>query len=140
MERIELDVMNSSKVFECQKCGVCCKGYGGIFVTDYEIKAIAEFLTITQDEFLSGYCEESGGRTMLRTGENGYCIMWDDLCTIHHVKPSLCRTWPYLKSVVVDKNNLTVIQNACPGVSKDVTYEEFAAAVKEYHAQDDSGT
>ncbi|MCK5244513.1 MAG: YkgJ family cysteine cluster protein [Desulfobacteria bacterium] len=128
--------MNSSKVFECQKCGVCCKGYGGIFPTDQEIEAIAGFLDVTRDEFLSRYCEESGGRTMLRTAENGSCIFWDELCQIHPVKPRLCKTWPYLKAVLVDRNNLAVIQNACPGVSKDVTYEEFAAAVREFHSND----
>ncbi len=131
--------MGSSKIFECQKCGVCCKGYGGIFVTDQEVRATAKFLNITQDEFIDRYCEESGGRTMLRTGENGYCIVWDELCTIHPVKPSLCNTWPYLKSVLADKNNLTVIQNACPGVSKDVMYEEFAAAVREFYSQPPKG-
>ena len=128
--------MNSSKIFQCQKCGLCCKGYGGIFVTGQEVKTIAKFLKITQDRFLSRYCEESQRRTMLRTGENGCCILWDELCTIHPVKPSLCRTWPYLKSVLVDKNNLTVIRNACPGLSKDITYEEFAAAVRTFHSRE----
>ena len=128
--------MNLSGIFECQKCGVCCKGYGGIFVTEQEANAIAKFLKITQDQFLSRYCEESSRRTMLRTGANGCCILWDGLCTIHPVKPNLCSTWPYLKSVLIDKNNLTVIQNACPGLSKDITYEEFAAAVRAFHSQE----
>jgi Fe-S-cluster containining protein len=103
-------------------------------VTEQEVKVIAPFLKITEGQFLSRYCEESGKQTMLRTGENGRCILWDGLCTIHPVKPSLCSTWPYLKSVLVDKNNLIVIQNACPGLSKDITYEEFAAAVRSFHA------
>jgi Fe-S-cluster containining protein len=130
--------MNSTEIFQCQKCGVCCKGYGGIFVTDQEVKVIAKFLNMTPDQFLSRYCEQSRRKTMLRTGENSCCILWDGLCTIHPVKPSLCRTWPYLKSVLVDKNNLTVIQNACPGLSKDITYEEFATAVRVFHSREDA--
>ncbi|MFH1075420.1 MAG: YkgJ family cysteine cluster protein [Pseudomonadota bacterium] len=123
------------KIFECQNCGTCCKGYGGIFVKDKEVDAISSYLGIHKKTFLAWCCDPAGNnKLMLRTAENGSCILWDKVCTIHPVKPVLCRTWPYLKAVLQDPNNLDVIKNACPGLAKGTTYDQMAEAVNLYHA------
>ena len=51
---------------------------------------------------------------------HGYCIFWDKLCTIHPVKPLMCRQWPFLKSVLVDSKNWQIMAGACPGIHPNV--------------------
>jgi len=105
-----------SDIFECRQCGECCKGYGGTFVTEKEIKAIVDYLNIDPEHFVDKYCQVSGGKPVLAQGRNSYCVFWDGLCTIHPVKPRMCRNWPFIKSVLVDINNWHIMATLCPGI------------------------
>ena len=109
-----------SDIFKCQQCSECCKGYGGTFVTEKEIKAIAEYLHIDSESFVETYCQLSGGKPVLAQGRNGYCVFWDGLCTIHPVKPRMCKEWPFIKSVLVDINNWHIMAALCPGIRTDL--------------------
>ncbi|MGD9105450.1 MAG: YkgJ family cysteine cluster protein [Desulfobacterales bacterium] len=109
-----------SDIFKCQQCGECCKGYGGTCVTEEEIKAIVDYLHIDPECFIDDYCQMSGGKPVLAQGSNGYCVFWNGLCTIHPVKPSMCKNWPFIKSVSVDINNWHIIAALCPGIRTDL--------------------
>ena len=108
-----------SDIFKCRQCGECCKGYGGTFVTENEIEAIAGYLNIDHKSFVDNYCQMSGGKPVLAQGKDAYCIFWDELCTIHPVKPSMCKNWPFIKSVLVDINNWHIMAALCPGIRTD---------------------
>jgi Fe-S-cluster containining protein len=109
-------VVKLSEFFECQQCGECCKGYGGTFVSDHDLTRISQYLDIGPEQFLSDYCDWSGGRPLIKTAESGYCIFWDELCTIHEVKPRMCKIWPFIDSILVDTSNWAAIKSMCPGV------------------------
>ncbi|WP_207683610.1 YkgJ family cysteine cluster protein [Desulfonema magnum] len=112
--------MKPSDIFNCQKCGECCKGYGGTFVTEEDIEAIAAYIKTTPEHFVSDYCQMSGGKPVLAQAQNGYCVFWDEVCTIHPVKPRMCRAWPFIKSVLTDINNWRIMAASCPGIRTDV--------------------
>ena len=107
-------------IFKCQQCGECCKGYGGTFVTEKEIEAITGYLNIDHKSFVDNYCQMSGGKPVLAQGRDAYCIFWDELCTIHPVKPRMCRNWPFIKSVLVDINNWHIMAALCSGIRTDL--------------------
>jgi Fe-S-cluster containining protein len=109
-------------IFECLKCGDCCRGYGGTYLTDRDIKTIAAYVQKDLDVFKANYCRASGSRTFLTQQHNGYCIFWDrdHACTIHPVKPRMCRQWPYIESVLVDVDNWRIMASMCPGIRTDV--------------------
>ena len=109
------------KIFNCKKCGDCCRGYGGTFLSEKDIKAIAEYIETGVKSFLAKYCEFSGTKPILTQGKNGYCIFWDELCTIHPVKPDMCKAWPFIKSVLVDADNWRMMSSMCPGIIEDVS-------------------
>jgi len=113
--------MKPSDIFKCEKCGDCCKGYGGTFVTEKDIKAIAGYLKTDHKSFIKDYCYISGRRPVLAQQKNSYCIFWDKLCTIHPVKPKMCRQWPFIKSVLIDVNNWQIMASVCPGIRIDVS-------------------
>ncbi|MBW1726053.1 MAG: YkgJ family cysteine cluster protein [Deltaproteobacteria bacterium] len=109
-----------SDIFKCRQCGECCKGYGGTFVNEKEIKVIADYLNTDPDSFVDDYCQASGGKPVLAQGRNSYCVFWDGLCKIHPVKPRMCRNWPFIKSVLVDIKNWHIMSELCPGIRTDL--------------------
>lgn len=114
------DAQISEIFFVCRKCGDCCRGYGGTYLTQDDITAIADYIKVDPSRFVSEYCELSGGKPLLGQREDGYCIFWKELCTIHPVKPRMCRTWPFIQSVLTDINNWQAMADSCPGIRTDI--------------------
>lgn len=117
-------------IFECRRCGDCCKGFGGTVVDEADIRQIAAYLGIPPRTFWSRYCVPSGSRSVLAQGPDGYCAFWDQLCAIHPVKPRMCRAWPYIDSVLADVANWRVMAGVCPGIRTDISDEHIVACVK----------
>jgi hypothetical protein len=128
-------LVTPADLFQCQKCGECCKGYGGVFVNEQEIKHISRYLDIDSVSFLRDYCQWSGGRPLIRTSESGYCVFWDKVCTIHPVKPRMCKIWPFIESILVDPANWDAIHSVCPGVCKNVSLEDLTRCVRQVLAE-----
>lgn len=117
-------------IFECRRCGDCCRGYGGTVVDEDDIRAIAAYKDLSPEQFRSRYCVLSGSRLVLVQQPNGYCAFWDRLCTIHPVKPRMCRAWPFIESVLVDVQNWHIMASMCPGIRTDVSDEHIIACLK----------
>jgi len=121
--------MNTTEIFKCQQCGDCCKGFGGTFVTEKEIEKIAARVHTDPKMFVEKYCQISGGKALLAQDKDTYCIFWDGRCSIHPVKPRMCKNWPFLKSVLVDINNWHIMASLCPGIRTDVPDSIIKACV-----------
>jgi len=122
--------LGPSEIFNCIKCGDCCKGYGGTFVSGDEIKKIADYLKTDPEKFVENYCRMSGGKPVLGQGKDGYCIFWEDICKIHPVKPRMCKMWPFIQSVLVDVQNWQIMSALCPGIRTDVSDRVVRECVK----------
>ena len=114
------DKNDDNELFECRMCGDCCKGYGGTFVNRQDIDAISRYIGTDSRQFVAKYCQLSGQKPVLAQRSDGYCIFWDKLCTIHPVKPLMCKRWPFLKSLLVDSTNWQIMADTCPGIQPDV--------------------
>lgn len=126
-----LPVNKIMNIFECKKCGDCCKGYGGTFVTDSDIEAIAAYVKVEPRYFLRDYCQMSGTRPVLAQGKDGYCIFRENkICSIHPVKPRMCRAWPFIQSVLTDISNWRIMADSCPGMRTDISDEEIRVCVE----------
>jgi Fe-S-cluster containining protein len=133
------DPQTHPEIFKCQKCGACCKGYGGTFLTRKDIKTIAEYTGTDPRTFIARYCQLSGDKPILAQSPNGYCIFWDKLCTIHPVKPRMCSEWPFIKSVLVDVKNWHAMAGLCPGMRTDVIDDKIKACVRRERDKLDPG-
>lgn len=129
------DRIDTDGLFECRLCGDCCKGYGGTFVTREDIEAISRFIGTDSRKFVAQYCQVSGKRPLLAQRPDGYCIFWDKLCTIHPVKPLMCRRWPFLGSLLVDSKNWQIMADSCPGIHTDVSVRTLEKCVKKILAK-----
>jgi Fe-S-cluster containining protein len=117
-------------LFTCKKCGDCCKGYGGTFVTSADIDAICGYIGADRNSFIADYCQLAGGKPVLAEGEDGYCIFWDKLCTIHPVKPRMCRQWPFIEALLVDIGNWRIMAGMCPGMRHDLPDNTIRALIR----------
>jgi hypothetical protein len=119
-------------IFECRLCGDCCEGFGGTYVSDDDIKKIAEYIGFNPENFKQTYCDTSGSKFVLTRGEDGYCIFFDPgkQCTIHPVKPYMCRAWPFLKTIIKNPENWDAMARACPGMKKNIPEKELKRIVR----------
>ncbi|RLC23173.1 MAG: YkgJ family cysteine cluster protein [Deltaproteobacteria bacterium] len=120
------------KAFDCRMCGECCYGEGGIVVSREEAKRIAGHLGIGAGMFIMRYCEIRHGRMYLRTGPDRYCVFLErgKGCRIHPVKPAVCSLWPFFPANLTDRENWEAAKEACPGISRDCSFEDFVAQSK----------
>jgi uncharacterized protein len=125
------DAVTKADLFSCQRCGDCCKGYGGTYLTEAEIDNICRYLGLDRKRFIRHYCQISGSKPLVAQGQNGYCIFWDQLCTIHPVKPQLCQKWPFIESILVDVRNWQILAASCPGMSADFSDDQIQNCVRD---------
>ena len=109
-----------SDLFQCTDCGHCCKGYGGTAISEKDLKRIADFIGVGETRFKSDYCQLSGKKWMIAQAENGYCVFWNNGCTVHPVKPRMCRAWPFIEGVVRDVANWKIMAGECAGIRTDI--------------------
>ena len=115
--------------FECTQCGDCCRGYGGTYLSEADMEAIADHIGISKAELIERYCTLSGNRYVLTQRDDGFCVFWDRLCTIHAVKPKMCRQWPFIPSLLKDVGNWRIMASVCPGIHADADEEHLRAYV-----------
>jgi Fe-S-cluster containining protein len=121
--------LDKSTVFQCQQCGDCCVGRGGILVRPDEVKAMAALLNLPEAEFGRRYVEDSDLGPRL-TVSNGVCVflMEGGLCRVHAVKPFICRQWPFLPAILLDPDELDNAKTACPGLNPGCNHQDFLEA------------
>lgn len=122
------------KAFECKMCGQCCQGTG-ISVDRDEVKRISEFLNIDEVEFIKRYCIKKQNRYELKIADSNYCVFLkekngDKICSIHPVKPKMCRIWPFIPAIISDEDEWDTIRDFCPGMNPGSCFEEFVEQAK----------
>lgn len=115
--------------FDCKGCGHCCEGSGGILVSPREVGRLCQFLSISREAFEKQYAEEANGKMRLRTGESGFCVFFaeDVGCGVHEAKPDVCRAWPFFRGNLIDPVSLELAKDYCPGIPKDMTFDDFVS-------------
>ena len=91
----------------CTKCGLCCRGFGpskGVILFLDDIPRISRTLEISEEQFISDYCEEEEVVTDLKiltvfTLRHNYgdCIFLtkNNLCSIYEARPVQCQRAPF---------------------------------------------
>lgn len=108
-------------------CGDCCYGKGGIIVIPDEVDKISRSLGLTPESFRSDYCGEINGTLSIITGNDGFCIFYNEekKCLINAVKPEVCCLWPFFPANIKDKDSWELAKDACPGINPDCSFEDF---------------
>ena len=131
------DSSDIEELFACRQCGDCCKGYGGTHVTAEDIEAISDYIGSDPRRFVDQYCCLSGTKPVLAQRSDGFCIFWDGLCTIHPVKPHMCKRWPFIESILVDSDNWLTMADSCPGIQPGAPVDVVKKLVKKLLMNDE---
>lgn len=125
-------------LFTCQNCGECCQGFGGTYVSPKNIKDIALYLDLPVEHVQETYCRPSGKKLVIAQKVDGYCVFWDKHCTIHPVKPRMCRAWPFINNILLAPGNWRLMATACPGIKPEVPESVLLACVRRELARIDT--
>jgi Fe-S-cluster containining protein len=120
--------------FECTRCGRCCTGASGyVWVTDEDIEALAEYLSMTLAAFGRRHLRQVGLRyALLERAATGDCVfLRDGLCTVYDRRPSQCRRFPWWREALASEEAWKETARECEGIDDAapvVTREEIEAA------------
>jgi len=127
---------DKADIFQCDQCGDCCRGYGGTFVSPKDIEKISAHIHVDAKSFVAEYCDMSGTRPVIRQNSDGYCVFFKEVCSIHPVKPDMCRKWPFIENVLIDVNNWRSMARSCPGMDLDAPDSLIIKRVKQELGRD----
>jgi hypothetical protein len=106
--------------FQCQPgCTKCCEQKGFVYLTERDIERAAEFLSMPGKKFENRFIYRTKNTRRLRTPRNGQCIfLRDGGCSIHPVKPTQCRIFPFWSELVESRKEWHKTAAWCPGIGK----------------------
>jgi hypothetical protein len=92
------DVLTPPTRYVCQRCGNCCRWPGDVRITESEMESIAQYLGMSEAEFIAQCTRLNANRTGLSIIDksNGECLFLEsqNICRIQPVKPEQCRGFP----------------------------------------------
>lgn len=106
--------------FKCTGCGQCCTGAPGyVWIDENEIHAIAEFLSLSREDFIQKYTRRVHGRLSLKENAKTYdCVfLKDKKCQIYPVRPTQCQTFPWWLENLESKEAWEEAALHCEGIN-----------------------
>lgn len=97
-----------------------------------DIERLAAHLELPQEAMLSRFAEHVGGKYRLVTGDDGYCVFYNEGCSVHPGRPDVCRAWPYFKGNIIDPQSHAMAAEDCPGINIEASHAEFARQGRAY--------
>ncbi|OGQ97220.1 MAG: Fe-S oxidoreductase [Deltaproteobacteria bacterium RIFOXYD12_FULL_57_12] len=126
-------MVQESEIFECQQCGHCCQGQTTVSLDPADMARMLAVLGIRRETAEEKYWRVTGAVVQMKT-PGGHCVFFDRGCTVHSGKPWRCAQWPLHPSILVDEANLSAIRESCPGINRNLSYEEFKIKLAAYLA------
>lgn len=87
---------------------------------------MAEALGLGLDEFATRYLRTVGRRySLIEDPETGACVfLRGKACTVHHVRPKQCRSFPFWSSNLEDAASWALAARECEGINEDAPIVE----------------
>lgn len=78
---------------KCRHCGECCRYF--IPVLPEELQKISDYLGVTDSQSLTDPDFQDPALSFLAKDADDHCQLQtaDGLCSVHAVKPQICRNW-----------------------------------------------
>ena len=118
-------------IFQCTLCGFCCHGETTVSLDARDQERMAAALGLSLEETRLRYWRVTGPVVQMQV-RDGHCIFYDAKvgCTVHEGRPWRCRQWPLHPSMLADENNFMTITESCPGLKKELGYEQFCRTLR----------
>ena len=119
-----------SEIFDCQQCGYCCQGETTVSLDRNDQERMLQHLGMAREEVARKYWRQNGNTIQMKIVD-GHCIFYDNGCTIHTGKPWRCTQWPLHPSILNDQENFEIIKESCPGINRELSYDDFCKKFSE---------
>lgn len=116
-------------IFNCTRCGYCCQGETTVSLDENDQQRMVESLTMNREQVTVEYWRVTGDVVQMKVID-GHCIFYKEGCSVHEGRPWRCAEWPLHPSILEDQSNYTAISESCPGLNKELGYEEFCKVLK----------
>ncbi|MGR3912390.1 MAG: YkgJ family cysteine cluster protein [Candidatus Rhabdochlamydia sp.] len=120
--------------FECTGCGGCCsKEPGYVWISPQEIQDMANYLQISEEEFLKTYTRSVFGRISLNEDRRNYdCVfLKNNRCQIYPARPKQCKTFPWWNENLESLAHWEEASKRCEGINAEAPLVPFAHIEKE---------
>ncbi|HEY2014404.1 MAG TPA: YkgJ family cysteine cluster protein [Bryobacteraceae bacterium] len=124
--------------FECQPgCTECCEQKGFVYLTEDDLVRIAAHLAMSTQAFEQLYVYRTKNQRRLRVPKDVNChFLKDGGCSIHAVKPTQCRVFPFWPELVDSRREWKKTARYCPGIGQGPLIQiararELAAEMRE---------
>lgn len=106
--------------FACQPgCTNCCNVQGYVYLTEENLRDAARYLRMTPAEFEQRYVYRTRHLLRLRKPRHSQChFLQENGCSIHPVKPTQCRLFPFWPELVKSAHAWKVAGRKCPGIGQ----------------------
>ena len=109
--------------FECTQCSKCCRyDPGYVFLSYNDLANLVKYFKISENQFIEKYCRtvDMGEHKRLSLIEkpNYDCIFWNNGgCEIYENRPLQCRSYPFWKPFLLNKEAWELESESCPGMN-----------------------
>jgi len=113
--------------FSCARCSACCRYESGyVYLSENDLSRLANEFKMSYTEFIEVWCrwipftggkERLSERLSLKEKSNFDCIFWKNRCTVYHVRPLQCRTFPFWDYTVCSNEAWNNAGKNCPGIN-----------------------
>jgi Fe-S-cluster containining protein len=112
--------------FSCKRCSSCCRHESGfVYLSENDLARLANEFGMDYTAFVKTWCRwvpftKSGAqdreRLSLKEKSNFDCIFWNTVCTVYHVRPLQCRTFPFWDYVICSPKAWKTAGEGCAGI------------------------
>ena len=122
--------------FECVEFGNCCRSHGDyeyVYLADFDVDAISQYLGLSRFDFLTRFCAAEDGWTYLRNQGSACVFLEKGRCEIYPVRPKQCSTWPFWTENLEQEVWEGAVTACCPGIGQGRRYtaEEISGIARE---------
>ena len=113
--------------FSCTRCSNCCRKESGfVYLSENDLSRLAHEFHMDYTAFIKTWCrwvpfdwgrERLSERLSLKEKSNFDCIFWDKQCTVYHVRPLQCRTFPFWDLTLYSQEAWESAGRGCPGIN-----------------------
>ena len=106
--------------FTCQRgCVNCCETRGFVYLSEDDVVRIAAYLGLSCAAFEAEYILRFKHVIRFKKPLDNQChFLTSEGCSIHSVKPTQCRLYPFWPELVENRKAWNEASQTCPGIGK----------------------
>jgi Fe-S-cluster containining protein len=118
--------------FSCKRCSSCCRYDSGyVFLSEKDLKKLADSLNMDKDRFVRTYCRwvtgmQEAESLSLKEKSNKDCVFWDSGCSVYSFRPLQCSSFPFWPSILSSSESWKIAATACPGMNTGELHSQKA--------------